>query len=314
MPGKRLVIMTGLMAVCMVFHMTLGTRGSWDFVLPFRGTKLAALLLVAVAVSTSTLLFQTVARNRILTPSIMGFDALYVLIVTLSVFAIGAQSYGTLPPMVQFFLSLAIMVAASMLLFGTLLLHRKEDIVRMILTGIILGVLFRAVNSFVMRMIDPNEYSVIQTSSYARFSRIETDLLGISAVLVLITLALVWRMRHRLDVLALGREAAINLGEDPRRDTVQILLLIAVLVSVSTAFVGPVAFLGLLVTSLTHVITPTAHHAILLPSAALISAIALIGGQTLLEHGLALSTPLAVVIDSFGGILFLFLILKRART
>lgn len=49
--------------------MTVGARGNWDFVLPFRGGKLLGLVLVAYAVATATVLFQTVTQNRILTPA-----------------------------------------------------------------------------------------------------------------------------------------------------------------------------------------------------------------------------------------------------
>ncbi|MEM6939066.1 MAG: iron chelate uptake ABC transporter family permease subunit [Pseudomonadota bacterium] len=96
-----------------------------------------------------------------------------------------------------------------------------------------------------VRMIDPNEHSVLQLASYARFNQIETDLLALAARLIGLTLPMLWRMRHRLDNFALGREAAINLGEDPRRGTLEVLALIPVLVAVSTACVGPVAFMDL---------------------------------------------------------------------
>lgn len=306
--------MAGLFVICAALYLTAGAKGNWGFILPFRGTKLAALVLVAIAISTSTVLFQTIARNRILTPSIMGFDALYVLVVTIAVFVMGAQNYMAVSSSTQFFVSLSIMVGISLLLFGTLLLQQREDIVRLILTGIVLAVLFRSLTSFVVRMIDPNEFSVIQIASYANFNQIETDLLGISAVICLIVLGLVWGARHRLDVLALGREATINLGENPRQGALQLFVLITILVSVSTAFVGPIAFLGLLVVSLAHALTPTAHHGILLLSAALISAITLVGGQFVLERLLALSTPLAVVIDAVGGVFFLVLILRSTRS
>ena len=79
-----------LVAVAATAFMTLGAQGRWDFVLPFRGKKLLALVLVAYAIAVSTVLFQTVVNNRILTPSIMGFDALYVLIQTVLMFSLGA--------------------------------------------------------------------------------------------------------------------------------------------------------------------------------------------------------------------------------
>ena len=120
-------------------------------------------------------------------------------------------------------------------------------------------------------------------------------------------------MRYRLDVLALGRDAAINLGEDPRRGALQVLVLIAVLVSVSTAFVGPIAFLGLIVVSIARAIHRTAKHGELLVAAALVSIIVLVGGQTVLERMLGLITPVGVVIDLLGGLVFIILILKGMR-
>lgn len=288
----------------------LGARGNWAFVLPFRGNKLAVLLLVSVAVSTATVLFQTITQNRILTPAIMGFDALYVLIFTVFIFVLGAQEYLQIPKIAGFAINTGLLMIAALALFGTLLSKAKSDMMRMLLTGIIFSVLFRSIADFLQRVIDPNEYAVVQISSYARFPRIDLGLLMIAAVLTCAALMAAWRMRHRLDVLALGSDAAINLGENPRRGTLQALVLIALLVSVSTALVGPMAFLGLLVVSLAHLITPTVSHSVLLPSAALISAVTMVGGQLLLERVLGLVTPLMVVVDLVGGVVFLFLLLK----
>ncbi len=307
---KRLILMGALLVLCAGLYMTLGAKGSWGFILPYRGQKLAALMLVGVSVSTATVLFQTITQNRILTPSIMGFDALYVLLLTLLVFVLGGQTYVQLPAIGQFLLNTGLLMAASVALFGSLLGRGRVDLMRMILTGIIFGVLFRSLTGFMQRMIDPNEYAVIQSGSFARFTQIETSLLGISTLLTFVALIAVWSIRHRLDVLALGHTGAVNLGENPKRATFLVLVLVALLVSVSTALVGPVAFLGLLVVSLAHLITPTPRHVILLPSAALVAMIVLVGGQTILERVLALSTPLSVVVDVLGGLLFLILLLK----
>lgn len=308
--GRRLALLATAALVAAVLFMTLGARGNWGFVLPFRGEKLAAMSLVAVAVSTSTVLFQTITQNRILTPSIMGFDALYLLILTGAVYLFGGHGYLALPPQALFLVNVTLLTGAALVLFGTLIGRARGDLMRMMLTGIIFGTLFRALTAFLQRMIDPNEFSVIQVSSYARFTQIETDLLGYAAVLVLAALAGAWAMRHRLDVLALGHDAAVNLGEDPKRGQLQALILVAVLVSASTALVGPVVFLGLLTVNLAHLLTPTARHSVLFTSSALISIAVLIGGQTLMERVLALAAPLTVVIDVVGGLVFLALLLK----
>ncbi|WP_204115222.1 iron chelate uptake ABC transporter family permease subunit [Shimia biformata] len=313
MAERRLIPTAGLLLVAAVLYMTLGAGGNWGFVLPFRGAKLVALLLVGVAISTSTVLFQTITRNRILTPSIMGFDALYVLLLTGVVYGFGGQAYLDLPPQVLFLFNVVLLVGASLLLFGTLLGRAQGDLMRLILTGIIFGTLFSSVTGFFQRLIDPNEFAIVQVSSYARFTRIETDLLAIASLLVAGCLIVAWRLRHQLDVLALGPKAAVNLGVDPRRGQLVVLTLIAVLVSVSTALVGPVVFLGLLVVSLAHLVTPSAHHAVILPAAAMISAIVLVAGQTIMERVLSLATPLSVVVDFVGGLVFLGLLLKGLR-
>lgn len=308
---KRLFLLATVLALCVAGYLLLGSRGNWGFVLAFRTNKLAALLLVALSVSTATVLFQTVTRNQILTPAVMGFDALYLLILTVLVFMLGAQDFVRLPELGQFLLNTVLTMGAALALFGTLLSRGGTDLFRMILTGIIFAGLFRSVTSFLQRLIDPNDYVVVQSASFARFSRIDIGLLTLAAVLTVVALIAAWRMRHKLDVLSLGPEAATNLGEDPRRGMFTVLVIVSVLVSVSTALVGPLAFLGLLVVSVARQITPTVSHAVLLPSAALVSAITLVGGQLLLEHLLQLSTPLIVVVDVLGGLVFLTLLLRR---
>jgi iron complex transport system permease protein len=308
---KRLFLLATVLALCVAGYLLLGSRGNWGFVLAFRANKLAALLLVALSVSTATVLFQTITRNHILTPAVMGFDALYLLILTVLVFMLGAQDFVRLPELGQFILNTVLTMGAALALFGTLLSRGGTDLFRMILTGIIFAGLFRSITSFLQRLIDPNDYVVVQSASFARFSRIDIGLLTLAAVLTVVALIAAWRMRHKLDVLSLGAEAATNLGEDPRRGMFTVLVIVSVLVSVSTALVGPLAFLGLLVVSVARQITPTLSHAVLLPSAALVSAITLVGGQFLLEHLLQLSTPLIVVVDVLGGLVFLTLLLRR---
>src|SRR5690606_19490748 len=85
-PATMLCVLALIASVCVVLFMTVSAHGQWDFVLPLRGRKIATLALVAFAIAVSTVLFQTATGNRILTPSIMVFDALYVLIQSCLVF------------------------------------------------------------------------------------------------------------------------------------------------------------------------------------------------------------------------------------
>ncbi len=303
--------MSGGLLVSMALFMTVNSSGNWDFVLPFRGGKLLALLLVAYAISISTVLFQTLTANRILTPYIMGFDSLYLLIQSAMVLLLGGLGYAMLDPAFKFSIEIGIMLVASVLIFSSLLFSNTGDLYRMILVGVILGVLFRSLASFIQRIIDPDDFAVVQNASFAQFNIVNTSLLQISLVLIVGVSIVIWRLRHILDVMALGREHAINLGIPYRRYNILILFLIAILVSVSTALVGPVSFFGLLVSGITYVLMKTHRHAVLIPAAFLVGALCLVSGQMLFEHVLGMKAVLSVVVEFLGGIVFLVFLLKR---
>lgn len=312
--ARRVLVGLGLAVVgaCAAF-LTVGAVGPWDFVLAFRGVKLAALLLVAVAVGVSTVLFQTVTENRVLTPSIMGFDTLYVLLQTVVVFTTGTRVVAGLDPRLRFVAEVALMVAFAGLLFRWLFWGRRRSLHLLLLVGIVLGVLFRSLAQFLQRIIDPNAFAVLQSALFASVNGVDRSLLAVSAVLVGAALVVAWRLRHALDVLTLGRDSAVVLGVDHRSVVATVLALVAVLVAVSTALVGPVTFFGLLVAALAHQVLRSHHHRHLLPAAALIGALCLVGGQTVLERVLGYESALSVVIEFAGGLVFVVMLLRAAR-
>ncbi|HLV83755.1 MAG TPA: iron chelate uptake ABC transporter family permease subunit [Devosia sp.] len=311
-PALVLIALAVLTLLSIVCFMTLGAKGSWSFVLSFRGKKLLGLILVAYAISVSTVLFQTVANNRILTPSIMGFDALYVLIKTGLVFFFGIGALVAVDPQIQFVLQVAVMVVFALLLFRWLFLGEERSLHLLVLVGIVFGILFRSISNLLQRMLDPGAFNVLQDSMYASFATTDATLLAISCVIVLAVSLVAWRILPAFDVLSLGRAQAINLGVNYQRTVVTILVLIAVLVSVSTALVGPITFFGLLVATLAHALVGNSRHKYVLPASVLLAVICLVGGQTLLERAFAFDTALSIIIEFLGGIVFIFLVLRRS--
>ena len=96
-PQVRLALLAVAAVASIALFMFVGITGSWGFAIPFRGRKVAAMVLVAVAIGVSTVLFQTITANRILTPSIMGFDSLYLLVQTLLMFVLDIPLERKLP-------------------------------------------------------------------------------------------------------------------------------------------------------------------------------------------------------------------------
>ncbi|WP_373746036.1 iron chelate uptake ABC transporter family permease subunit [Neisseria dentiae] len=310
---RPLWLAAGLLLVSCTLFLTLNANGNWDFVLPLRTAKLASLLLVAYAVGVSTLLFQTLTHNPILTPSILGFDALYVFLQTLLVAVLGGVGYTHLPPLGKFGFELAAMIGGSLLLFQMLLRQGGRDLARMILIGVIFGILFRSLSALLQRLIDPEEFAVAQAYTFASFNSVNRQMLAIAAVILLVSAVFVWRERHRLDVHMLGRDQAINLGLSYTRNTLWLLAWVAVLVATSTALVGPVSFFGLLVAALANYLSPDMKHSVRLPMAFLTAAILLVAGQTVFEHVLGMKAVLSVVVEFAGGLVFLWLVLKKQR-
>jgi len=309
-PSTILLASAVLALVSMVAFMTIGAKGSWSFLLSFRGTKLLGMVLVAYAIAVSTVLFQTISGNRILTPSIIGFDAMYTLLQTIMVFFLGAAGAGSVDPRLQFLVETAVMVGLSLLLFRALFSGAGRSLHLLMLVGVILGGLFRSLSSFLQRILDPNEFVVLQDRLFASFNSIDANLLGIAAVATLAVTFALWRLSPTFDVLSLGREASIGLGVDHQRVVTLLLVLIAVLVSVSTALVGPVTFFGLLVASLAWQLTPTASHRYVLPVAVCIAIATLVAGQVILERLFSFNTALSIVIEFFGGLVFIFLLVR----
>ena len=288
----------------------LPAEGNRSFILGLRGSKLLGMIIVGAAAGIATVLFQTVAANRVLTPSIMGFDSLYVLMQTTLVMSLGIAGFAAIPKGEKFLMEVLAMTLLACLLFGTLLGRGARDIPRTILTGVILGVLFRSLNGFLGRIIDPTDYAVVQQSSFASFSRIDAGLLPVGIGLSVAAIAIACFMARRLDVLALGRDTAVSLGLRHERVVIGTLALVAVLVAISTALVGPITFFGLIVAGLTHGVVQSARHAMLIPASGLIAACILVGGQLLFERVLGQAGFLSVVVEFAGGLFFLYLLVK----
>lgn len=148
---------------------------------------------------------------------------------------------------------------------------------------------------------------------FASFNTINTSLLLVSTLIVAFACLLLIPLVDTLDVLAMGREMAINLGIDHRRLSRWLLIGVSILTAVATALVGPITFLGLLVVSLARQISPTFRHRIILPVSALLAMVTLLIGQFIFERILHFSTPISIIINFVGGIYFLSLLIKRRR-
>lgn len=287
------------------------TSENYDYLLSRRLPKIVAIVITGGAIALSSTIFQTITNNRILTPSVLGLDSLYMLIQTTVVFVMGSTSVIVLNKNLNFLVTIGLMLVFSGLLYKFLFKNEKNDIMILLLVGLILGTLFQSLSSFMQMMIDPNEFLHIQDKMFASFNNINTNILIFATVIVFGVGIYLFRYIKVLDVLSLGKDQTINLGVDHDKVVKGMLFAVSILVSVSTALVGPITFLGLLVVNLAREYLNTFEHKYLMITSSLIGIVALVGGQLLVERVFNFGTPISVIINFVGGVYFIYLLLKE---
>lgn len=306
---RRLFIIAAIAVVAIILFLTFGIQGNYAYALTKRTQRLMAIALSGSSIAIATVLFQTVAQNRILTPNVLGLDSLYMLFQTSLIFIFGSLQLVNFPKEINFLISVGLMIGFSGTLFK-LLFKQKHNIYMLLLVGLVIGTFFQSMSSFMQMMLDPNEFLLIQDKSFASFTNIDMDVFWLAVGLFIIAIGLLSRFWRKLDVMSLGREQAINLGVNYEQVVRQVLLVVIILIALSTALVGPLTFLGLLVVNVTYQLFATYRHQILVPAAMILSLAILIGGQFIVEHVFTLSAPLTVVINLVGGIYFIYLLWK----
>ncbi|WP_368503008.1 iron chelate uptake ABC transporter family permease subunit [Alkalihalophilus sp. As8PL] len=286
---------------------------NWEYALPRRGTKILAIIITGAAIAFSTVIFQTITNNRILTPSIIGLDSLYMLIQTFLIFSFGSTSVLVLNKHVNFGISVIVMVIFAGILYRALFKKGGQNIFFLLLVGIVLGTLFGSLSTFMQVIIDPNEFLSVQNRMFASFNNVNTDLLWLSLLLFGMICLYYFKFNKYLDVLSLGREHAINLGVDYDYVIKRLLVIIAMMISIATALVGPITFLGLLVANVAYEFMKTYKHSYIIVASIFISIIALVGGQLIVERIFSFATPLSVIVNFVGGVYFLYLLLKESK-
>ncbi len=292
--------------------MPFGSAG-WRRIAQMRAEALVVIVVVAFAQATATVAFQTVTYNRILTPSIMGFEALYRLIQTAAMFFLGVAGLMALEGVGGFLLQVVLMVVLSAILYGWLLLGQRGNLQIMLLVGIVLGAGMGAIATFLQRLMTPGEFDILQARLIGSIANADTDYLMVCIPLVAVSGGILWLRSGKLNVLGLGRDTATNLGQNHRSETIAVLMLVAVLMACSTALVGPMTFLGFLVAMIGYQLADTYDHRLVFPMAFLTGVTFLAGSYFVLKNIFYAEGSVGIIIEVVGGLFFLTYIMRKGR-
>jgi len=310
---KNIVILSTLFVALAVLFMFYKTGVNLNYVLPKRFTRLVTMILVGVCIGYSSLIFQTITSNKILTPAIMGYESVFILFQTLLVLFYGDTTFQVITQTDNFIYALICMMLFSVLVYFLLFKKGKNNIYYLLLIGLVLGTLFEKVSQFIQIILDPNEFSMLETHLFVSFNNMNTDLLTISLIITITTLILGQPFLKFLDVIALGRDQAINLGLNYNQLIRVYMLIISVMVSISTALVGPIAFLGIMVTNICYELFATSKHNYMVWLCSATACVILFTGQFLVEHFFNFSTTTSIIVNFLGGVYFIYLVLKSTQ-
>lgn len=238
------------------------------YAMGLRLPRLAVILIAGFAISAAAIVFQTIIRNTIVTPCLLGMNSLYLLIHTAVVFFLGSGSLFAVNPVYAFAADVIVMGFVAGFIYYTIFQKTGGNVLYVLLIGTVLSTFFSSMQNSLTRIMDPNEYDALLNTLTASFTNVNAACIIPGALLLA---AIAWWLRKDLailDVISLGREQAVSLGADYERTLRRLMVGVALYIAVATALVGPLSFLGLITANVARQLFTTYRHTWLIAGSA----------------------------------------------
>ncbi|MBM7642490.1 iron chelate uptake ABC transporter family permease subunit [Streptococcus loxodontisalivarius] len=310
---RWLLIVLGILALlAAIFYLVPFGSKAVPYLIKLRSKKLLTYALVAILSGFSTISFQTVTANRFLTPSVLGLESFYVLIQSAYLFFYWHFSSDQSPNALwEFILVLGMELLLFLLLFPAIAKLLKKGFGTILLICMALGTLFRSLSTFMQVLMDPNEYDKLQSKLFASLQSVNSEILGLVAILTIISVVILYRKSAKLNVFYLGKETATLLGINVVKEQKEVLWLVVLMTAASTAMVGPMAFFGFMLANLTYQLLASYDHRASFILSSLLGFLILVIGQSLLERVFNYNLTISMLVELFGGAFFFYLLYKE---
>lgn len=281
------------------------------YVLKIRLPTLVVILIAAFSIGVASLIFQTIINNRIVTPCILGMNSMYTLTHTAVVFIFGSASIVATNQNIAFGLDVVLMGIIATIIYGFIFKKTKYNILYVLLIGTVLSSFLGSIQSSLIRIMDPNEYDSLLTTLVADFNNVNSEIIIFSLVLIFLLFLFLRKELKLLNVIGLGKDQSINLGIDYDKVIKKLLLGVVLLISIATALVGPISFLGLIIANLARSLFKTYKHSYLTIGSILVGMVTILLGQIISQYIFNFEIPVSTFITIGGGIYFLYLLVFK---
>lgn len=275
----------------------------WQLRLP----KLLTAILAGASLSIAGLLMQTFFRNPIAGPDVLGISSgahLGAAILILAMGGAAAAGWGMA--------AAAILGALAVLLLLLLVAWRLASIQSLLIVGLMLSSVIGALVGLLQYFSTQQDLQLFVFWTMGSLSGTTWQELNLWFFVFLPCLLLAWLLAKPLDAWLLGEQTALALGVSIQNIRLILIFLTAILTGITTAFCGPIAFVGIAVPHLARLLFRHYQHRVLVPVSALLGALVLLICQWLAALPLQDKVlPINVLTSLFGAPVVVFLVIMR---
>jgi len=291
------------------------TNTNWEYILhDYRMPKAITSMLVGAGLGISGLLMQTLFRNPLAGPFVLGITSGASLGVALTI--LGSSAFGiALLAYSKWNVIIAASLGSFLVLLAVIAVSSK---IRDTMAILIIGLMFASITSSVVSVLSYfssaealQQYVFWGFGSLGNLSWSEVNML---TVLVAIGFVICIFLIKKLDALLLGDNYAQSLGVGLKKTRLLVIIATSLLAGTITAFAGPIAFIGLAVPHLARILFSTASHKILLPATLLLGAIVLLICDAIAQVPFTSFTlPINAVTSLFGAPIIIWLLVRKRK-
>lgn len=283
-----------------------------EIVLNYRLPKAITAILAGAALSVGGVLMQTLFRNPLAGPDVLGVNAGAGLGVALfTMFGL-----SVLPVIGNWgIMGVAIIGALAVLLLVLSISFRVKENTALLIIGIMIGNLAGAIISILQSVSNPDSIKLFIIWTFGSLSNVGKEQMLIMCPLIAAGLIMTFLMQKTLNVLMLGDNYAQSLGVDIKKTRIQIIIATALLAGTATAFTGPIAFIGIAVPHITRGFLMSSNHRYIIPGSALCGATLMLFCDVISQlPGLSMTLPINSVTALFGAPVIIWVLFRNRRS
>jgi len=284
----------------------------------YRLPQALTALLAGAALAVAGLLMQTLFRNPLADPSMLGISSgasLGVGIVILLTGAISGTAVSSFGWWSTIGVSLAAFIGAVLVLFVMLAFSsRMKNMTTLIIIGLMIAYLAGSITDILKFFSLKEDIHAFVIWGMGSFSGVGTSKMPIFAISIIIGLVVTFFLSKNLNILLLGEMFAENLGLNIRKNSVIIILVSGYLTAIVTAYCGPIAFVGLAMPHIARFLFKSSDHRLLIPATMLIGMdMALVCNLIARMPGFDGNLPVNAVTAFIGAPVVISVILKSRK-